>query len=347
MLIHKVHRDKTRFKKALKYHLPYKPLFVKLKLTWNCNLKCLMCNHWRERVSDMPLDFFKDIVTQLATLGTKRIHLTGGEPLLYPHFMELAKFITSFPIKLTMTSNGTLLYPKVAQQLANLPLSNLNVSIDSPDPELHDHIRGIPNAFQRTIRAIKTMRPLLNAKIQINMVVNPRNYHTVKDLPDLAHEIGADRICLIPIKIRTNDLPPFSFEQLLDFNENIAPIAFAKAAMYGLVKHYKQIYIFGTTEQELQNSTQGLYAQGYYDTHPCYALWTHALIDHEGRVSACCFANHQPVIGDLKQHSFYEIWTSTIYQQLRNLNYAPLNDCKSCTMFLLKNEFLHQFLEKK
>lgn len=338
MLKNKIIRDRLYFAQAFQGSLPYKPLFVKLKLTWNCNLRCLMCNHWRERVSDMSVDFFKKVVTELSALGCKRIHLSGGEPLLYPQIFELMEHIRKENIKLTMTTNGTLINGENAQRIADLQVSNINISLDSPFSCVHDQVRGIKNAFRRTLRGIELLKKYHQAKLQINMVVNPLNYTSVAELPDLAYDLGAHSICLIPVKIRTQEISYFQLEQLLEYNEKIAPVAYAKSLMYNLVQDYRRIYIFGQTWEELQESCKGNYAQGYYDMHPCVALWTHALIDHEGRVSACCYAVNDPVIGDLKVQSFYEIWTSEQYQNLRNTHHAPLQDCRGCTMFIHKNE---------
>jgi molybdenum cofactor biosynthesis enzyme MoaA len=40
-----------------------------------------------------------------------------------------------------------------------------------------------------------------------------------------------------------------------------------------------------------------------YNNHPCFAPWTHALIDRVGRVSVCCMMPNKPIIGDLRQQS--------------------------------------------
>ncbi|MEM4326425.1 MAG: radical SAM protein [Candidatus Pacearchaeota archaeon] len=347
MLENKILSDKDYFQRTFQKNLPYKPLFVKIKLTGNCNLRCKMCNHWRTRVSDMPLVFYQKIISELAELGCKRIHLSGGEPLVYPQIIQLMEYIRKKNIKLTMTTNGTLINEKIAKKIGELQVSNINISLDSPIATVHNEIRGIKNAFSRTFKGIELLKKYHQAKLQINMVVNPLNYLSVLELPDLAYNLGAHNICLIPIKIRTSDIQYFQLEQLIEYNEKIAPLAYAKSLMYNLIEDYKQIYIFGVSITELQESCKGNYAQGYYDTHPCLALWTHALIDHEGRVSACCYTVNNPIIGDLKTHSFYEIWTSTNYQKLRNQLHAPLKDCKGCTMFILKNKKLMKILTNK
>ena len=54
----------------------YKPLYVKFKVFYGCNLKCEMCNHWREtREPPVSAERFREVLSELAELGTKKIHI--------------------------------------------------------------------------------------------------------------------------------------------------------------------------------------------------------------------------------------------------------------------------------
>jgi cyclic pyranopterin phosphate synthase len=71
-----------------------------------------------------------------AELGTSKIRLTGGEPTIRPGIVELVRAIAAVPgiEAVTMTTNGVLL-AELAEPLARVGLSRLNVSIDTLDPE--------------------------------------------------------------------------------------------------------------------------------------------------------------------------------------------------------------------
>ena len=43
-----IRRTAVPFRSAVESDEPYLPLYVKLKLTWECNLRCRMCNGWRQ-----------------------------------------------------------------------------------------------------------------------------------------------------------------------------------------------------------------------------------------------------------------------------------------------------------
>ncbi|MCA9975605.1 MAG: radical SAM protein, partial [Anaerolineales bacterium] len=81
--IDEVARDAPAFRQAVQTANPYKPLYVKIKLIWTCNLRCGMCNHWRSK-RDVPLGLaqWQAIVDELVLWGCRKIHITGGEPTL-------------------------------------------------------------------------------------------------------------------------------------------------------------------------------------------------------------------------------------------------------------------------
>jgi molybdenum cofactor biosynthesis enzyme MoaA len=68
-------------------------------------------------------------------LGTKKIHISGGEPMLRPQDPRFVELASSLGIKVTMTTNGTLVDKVKAKQLVEGGLRGVNISIDSPDPQ--------------------------------------------------------------------------------------------------------------------------------------------------------------------------------------------------------------------
>ncbi len=342
--------DGVAFREAVLSGQPYKPLYVKIKIVWNCNLRCSMCNHWRD-LSEPPLDlnFFQPIIDELAQLGCRKIHLSGGEPTLRPNLEDFIAYITSRGIRVTMTTNATLITEKRAYSLSKAGLRKVNISIDSPNPNIHDRLRGVNGGWQKATKGFRYLRKWLKSGgMRINTVISQLNYASLVELPSLAAALEADRLNLIPLDENTNDLHCMSREQILDYNDRIAPIIAKKALAVGLIQQEREAYPFGTTAEELSNSAAGFYAQGYYNHHQCFAPWTHALIDHLGQVSICCMMPNSPIIGDLRQQSFTEIWTGETYTALRRSQHLPqFETCRHCDMFLQQNRQLNAILPVK
>lgn len=335
--------DRVIFKTAVREALPYKPLYVKIKLVWTCNLRCGMCNHWREKQEKpLHLDQFKAIVDELAALGCQKIHITGGEPTLYPDLVDLIRHIRQYDIRVNMTTNATLITKEKARALAEAGLHRVNISLDSPDRRVHDRVRGVKGAWKKTTKAARYLRRRLKkGQVCINTVVGRSNYQSLAGLPDLAHELGANQLNLIPLDEHTGDLFRLNKRQIKDFNANIAPVIAQKGLSYGLIQDMREAYPFGIKSREINLAKEGLYAGGYYETHRCFAPWTHALIDHMGRVAVCCMLREKPIMGNLHEQSFKQVWEGENYIALRRTPSLPMfAECRHCDDFVAQNRRL-------
>jgi MoaA/NifB/PqqE/SkfB family radical SAM enzyme len=345
-IVEEILADSDHFRRAVTERVAYQPLYVKVKLFFGCNLKCAMCNHWREtREPPFSIDRFREVLTELAELGCRKVHFSGGEPLLRPHVPDLVAHATQAGLRATMTTNGTLVDKELAKRLVEAGLRGVNVSIDSPDRKLHDRIRGVRGAWKQAAQAVKYFRRYAHKgkiNIRLNTVVGRYNYLSLAPLADLAHEIGADAINLIPVDDHCGEQLAPRKRDIAEYNARIAPLLAEKAMARGLIQHEDEVYPFGRTEADRARARRGEYAQGWYSTHPCFMPWVHSLIDFNGLVYVCCMTRERITpLGDLKHSSFREIWTGAGYQALRQLMHPPgLKPCRRCDDFLEENKKL-------
>ena len=342
--LEQVESEKDEMRQAVLNARAYKPLYVKLKVFYGCNLKCEMCNHWREtREPPVSADRFKEVITQLAELGTQKIHISGGEPMLRPQIPELVEHASSLGIKVTMTTNGTLIDKVKARRLVEAGLRGVNISIDSPIRKVHEKIRGVEGSFKATTKAVGLFQRYKHKgklTVRINTVVSRTNYQTLESLPDLAHKLGADGINLIPVDDHCGEILSMRRKDIKLFNEEIAPKIAERATSLGLIVSDDEAYPFGQTEDEVRLGRAGRYAFGYYDSHPCYAPWAHSLIDFNGNVYVCCMTRERiPPIGNIVKQSFKEIWEGATYRGIRLKMHPPaLAVCRRCDDFIDQNK---------
>ena len=146
--------DAERFRQSVAEGTPYLPLCVKIKLTWRCNLHCAMCNVWRQSREDrLSLPVIQALADELAMLGTRKVHLSGGEVLLRPDIFEVINAFAARDLQVNLTTNGTLLSEVMARRLVESGLHNLSVSLDGATPAVHDVLRGKGN-WKRTLRGV-------------------------------------------------------------------------------------------------------------------------------------------------------------------------------------------------
>lgn len=349
--IEEVTADAETFRRAVEERRAYRPLYVKIKLMFGCNLKCEMCNHWREtREPPLTIARFKETLGELAALGCRKIHFSGGEPLLRPQVPDLVAHATALGLRVTMTTNGTLVDKALAKRLIESGLRGVNVSLDSPDRRVHDRVRGARGAWKETTRAIRLFRRYAHKGklvVRVNTVVSRTTYASLAPLPDLAHALGADALNLIPVDDHCGEPLALRRRDIEDYNAHIAPALAARALALGLMAREREAFPFGRTSRDLALARRGNYAFGWYDRHPCFAPWTHSLIDFNGLVYVCCMTREQmPPIGDLKTSSFTEIWTGAGYQAIRRMMHPPaLAPCRRCDDFVEENRRLLEIVE--
>src|SRR5262245_9780566 len=141
--------------------------------------------HFRPRHELMSDEEILFLVQVAASLGVNKIRLTGGEPTIRPHVVEIVRAIAATPgVKdIAMTTNALLL-PKLARPLAAAGLKRVNISLDTLDPEKFHRITrwGNLNEVWAGMRAAEEagLTPL-----KLNSVV-VRHFNDGQDMIDLA-----------------------------------------------------------------------------------------------------------------------------------------------------------------
>jgi cyclic pyranopterin phosphate synthase len=114
--------------------------YLRISLTDHCNLRCVYC--MPEDMTFRPnADLMQDdeiiLFTRLfARLGFHKFRLTGGEPTIRAHVVDLVREISNTPgvRSLSMTTNGVLL-SRLAHPLARAGLQRVNISLDTLDSD--------------------------------------------------------------------------------------------------------------------------------------------------------------------------------------------------------------------
>jgi len=124
----------------------------------SCNLACTHClvSSGPDGDLGLPTDRWLAVIAQARGLGVRRFYLTGGEPLLRPDAVELARAILADPeAELVILTNGIPLTGHRVAALAELDSARLRlqVSIDGASAASHDAVRG-KGGFDRALAGI-------------------------------------------------------------------------------------------------------------------------------------------------------------------------------------------------
>jgi radical SAM protein with 4Fe4S-binding SPASM domain len=155
------------------------PRQISLRITNACNHRCAVCGQYgsqgymkdpehRDMLKTLPVETYKDLVDQVA--GNHPIfYVTGGEPFLYPGFMELMKYIKSKGCVLSVVTNGVML-EKYAEEIVADQWDMLLVSFDGPK-EIHDRCRNFPGAYVTAVNGLKKIREIKEAARRVKPFV--------------------------------------------------------------------------------------------------------------------------------------------------------------------------------
>jgi len=178
--------------KPLKDGVP--PLrLIAWEITRSCNLACKHCRaeaRLEPYPGELTTEEAKALIDTFPETGSPIIIFTGGEPLLRKDVFELVAHADAKGLRCVMAPNGTLIDEKNALRMVESGIQRCSISIDGPDAKSHDEFRGVPGAFNASMRGIEHLK---NAGIefQINTTVTKGNLAHFKEIFHLAEDLGA------------------------------------------------------------------------------------------------------------------------------------------------------------
>jgi MoaA/NifB/PqqE/SkfB family radical SAM enzyme len=298
------------------------PLNLTLSPSPKCNSRCLTCNIWMKREDELTLEEWDRV---LASLGNAPYWFTisGGEPLMYPHIVELAQLVYRHcrPGVINIPTNGILpnIPDRVERIAKSCPASQLiiNLSLDGIQ-ERHDFIRGIPGNFekfeQRLEQLLALRKQLPNLTVGIHSVVSVFNVGRLDELISYADQSGADQfiteIAEPRIELDTVGLPitpsPEVYAQAID-----RLIAYVNSKQFKGMAKFTEAFrseYYKLVKRILAEQDQVI---------DCYAGWVSAQIYANGTVWPCCVRADN--LGSLRDHhyDFREIWFGEKIKKIR------------------------------
>jgi len=169
------------------------PFQLNIHVTDACNLRCKYCYiNFSHAAPDMPFAQLELIIRDAADMGTERISLEGGEPLIRKDIGDIVNLVRDLDMECNINTNGFFVAAKI-EQIKRVDM--LSVSLDGPK-EVHDAMRGA-GSFDKAIQAIGIARQR-GIKVHVLFVMNRSNRYSLDALLDLAQTHG---FTLIPTSL--------------------------------------------------------------------------------------------------------------------------------------------------
>ena len=266
---------------------------LRVSVTDRCNFRCPYCmpaEIYGERYKFLPREeilSFEEIArltNVFVGLGTKKIRLTGGEPLVRTGVDELISLLTRIEgvEDLTLTTNGYLLEDQ-AMSLKQAGLQRITVSLDSLNDQVFGTMNGRGFKVDRVIKGIERSIEVGLTPIKVNAVVQKGiNDHTVIDM--LKHFSGTGVIVRFIEYMDVGNLNGWKMEEVVPSKE-LVEIINAELPIEPVDKNYlgevadRYRYIDGSGEIGFISSVTETFCQN------C----TRARISTDGKLFTCLF----------------------------------------------------------
>ena len=141
-------------------HRPLRDL--RISVTDRCNFRCTYCMpkdvfgrdyRFLDRRELLTFEEIARVAGIFVALGTRKIRITGGEPLVRRDVERLVEQLAVLDVDLTLTTNGSLL-PAKAQALAAAGLRRVTVSLDALDDPTFRALNDVDFPVDRVLEGI-------------------------------------------------------------------------------------------------------------------------------------------------------------------------------------------------
>jgi len=289
------------------------PGFLQIELTTRCNENCVHCYIPREnRNQDIDPELLCDLLNQSKEMGIEEIIFSGGEPMLHPGFLEAIDRANWHGFRTRVFSNLTLLSDDILFQLKKWQVHEIQTSLYSIDPEIHDRVTKMPGSCELTLRGIKNLIDR-NINIFICCALTKLNKHSYPGVLAFALQIGAN---VAPNNLITaqTDQGKSNLEFRLDNEEALEVI-----------------------REILENDTAydtERFRPGYRNPDgalPCARNVCTSSICVNARGEVIPQPGWQKVMGDLNRQSLRDIWeNSPEIKRIQNINIRDFPKCGIC-----------------
>jgi radical SAM protein with 4Fe4S-binding SPASM domain len=283
------------------------PLAVHLEIIAACNLRCTHCFAGPlPRKTELTLAEMDRLFAQLAALGSFRLGLTGGEPLLRKDLLDILDAATGHGLHPCLTTNGLLIDETMARELGRRELVWLNVSLEGANARSNDRVRGL-GTFTEVTRRLRVLAE--HARFTLAFTLTADNLEEAEDCAALARELGAHTAVFRPL------YPVGVARERLELMPSFAGYRDALARLSSLVPDDARLRGIDPFSPQARHET----AARTHQNLGCGAANLVASVSATGEVNPCSFLGSEFDGGNIRERSFAEIWhASHVFQRLRS-----------------------------
>ncbi len=302
------------------------------EVTARCNLRCKHCylldelTYPSQPTNELNTEDCLKIVDQLEETNAFYVTVLGGEPFARPDIMTILRYMGEKKFWTKITTNGTLINEGIACDLADIGIKGVNVSLEGPNAEMNDAIRG-KGSFKKAVRAIDYLHNF-GIPTWVMMTVNKMNYTSIEKTAHFFLNTGVEKVVF---KFYV-DFPSSSFSSIMMLDREET---FAAAKKISEVKaKYPKGFIsgdFGQVLGFLSPESKTAYNDSRFVR--CGLGLSQLIILNNGDVISCVYIR-DIILGNVMETHLSEIQNSSEFQKIRKLRTLTVDEaneqCSTC-----------------
>jgi len=288
------------------------PLSVHFDITYRCNERCVHCYLDHDDLGEMTTGEIEDVLDQLADAGVFFLALSGGEVLMRRDFFDIVEHARRRLFNVKIKTNGVMIREPEARRLRQLGVEQVQISVYSHRPEVHDGITKLPGSLRRTIEAIRFLK-LQGLKVSMANVLMTANLFDNQGVMSLAKDLGV-----------YYTLDP-TITPKIDGNTAVLAL---RAPGAELRRVFRNEELVGNVAEFCAPPSAP--DEDVMDGYPCSAGHTSCYISPYGDVFPC--VQFPLPSGNLRREKFVEIWQhSSALKEVRSIRARDLTTCSTCS----------------
>jgi radical SAM protein with 4Fe4S-binding SPASM domain len=301
-------------------------------VVWNatktCNLRCVHCYadaEIRRFAGELSTEEAQHMIEDLAAFNIPALLISGGEPLVRPDILDLADYATSLGVRVTFSTNGTLINKGKAARLKKIGVTYVGISVDGGE-ERHDRFRGRIGAFREAIRGIRNCRDA-GIRVGVRLTVTQENLGELGEIFRIVEDEDIGRLCIYHLVYAGRGAYLAGIDLTVDQKRKM------------MIRLMEQVEWWNERGREVEVMTVDNHADAPFiylrlkETNPTRAEQALALIKNNGGnrsgIAIGCidsfgfvhpdqFTSHHTV-GSIRERPFSEIWRDPNVQLLEGL----------------------------
>lgn len=297
------------------------PMGLLAELTHRCPLQCPYCSNplELERSSgELSTEEWCRVFKEAGELGILQAHLSGGEPTVRKDLEQITAAAVDAGIYTNLITAGVLLTKDRLENLRDIGLDHVQLSVQHVDAKLADKIAGFNGGYSKKLELAKWVKEL-GLPLTVNAPMHRHNVDYLEEIIEFAVKLGAERLEVAHIQYYG-----WAFEN-------------RKALIPTKEQVYKNDDIIKEARERLKGiMTIDFVIPDYYAARPkpCMGGWGSQFmtISPSGKVMPCHAAASIDGLefDNVKDRHLRDIWlNSSAFEKYRGTDYLP-EPCKSC-----------------